>query len=152
MTPEATRRWALGVVLVICLGAMGGLYFFARGNLVYYWTPTEMKEALDRSTRDDFRAVIRLGAVVKEGTLKWDKEQQQITFLATDGTTDVAVHATGAPPAMFREGIGVVVEGRMGSGDVFESDRLMVKHSNEYKVPDAESGDPMAVYRTVEDM
>ena len=40
MTPEGQRRMALGVVLVVCLGALGGLYFFARGNLVYYWSPT----------------------------------------------------------------------------------------------------------------
>ena len=54
---------------------------------------------------------------------------------------------------MFREGIGVVVEGTMvqtENGAIFESDRLMVKHSNEYKAPE-EGTDPKTLYRTVEE-
>ncbi len=152
MTEQQSRRLALVIVVVVCLGALGGLFFFAKGNLVYYWTPTEMEEVLAQSTDDYNGAVIRLGAVVKAETLEWDKESQEINFVATDGTTDVPVLATGAPPAMFREGIGVVVEGRLGQSGVFLSDRLMVKHSNEYRVPDEEAGDPMSVYKTVEDL
>ena len=45
------------------------------------------------------------------------------------------VHSTGAPPQMFRDGMGVVVEGRVGAGGVFEATNLMVKHSNEYRAP-----------------
>ena len=152
MTPVQQRRLALGIVLLICTGALGGLYVFASGNLVYYWSPTEMTESLESAPGDYSRAEIRLGAVVKDETLEWDKETQEIRFLATDGVTEVPVHATGAPPAMFREGIGVVVEGRMGVGGVFESDRLMVKHSNEYKVPEEGDEDPMTVYQTVEEL
>ena len=152
MTEQDRRRWALVIVVSVCLGALGGLFFFAKGNLVYYWTPTEMQDAFAKNTDDYSRAVIRLGAMVKADTLEWDKQTQEINFVATDGTTDVSVQATGAPPAMFREGIGVVVEGRLSSSGVFVSDRLMVKHSNEYRVPDDESGDPMSVYKTVEEL
>ncbi len=52
---------------------------------------------------------------------------------------------------MFREGIGVLVEGTMVKGGVFESDRLMVKHSNEYKAP-VEGEDSKDLYQTVENL
>ena len=47
----------------------------------------------------------------------------------------MAVHSTGSPPQMFRDGMGVVVEGRVGAGGVFEATSLMVKHSNAYRAP-----------------
>jgi cytochrome c-type biogenesis protein CcmE len=55
---------------------------------------------------------------------------------------------------MFREGIGVLVEGTLTRGGTFTSDRLMVKHSNEYKAPeDGMTADEMKdLYRTVEDL
>ncbi len=152
MTEQNTRRMALVIVVSVCSAALGGLFFFAKGNLVYYWTPTEMQSALEGNDGDYSQAVIRLGAVVKADSLEWNKQTQEINFVATDGTTDVTVQATGAPPAMFREGIGVVVEGRLENSGVFVSDRLMVKHSNEYRVPGEESEDPMSVYKTVEDL
>jgi cytochrome c-type biogenesis protein CcmE len=147
---RSRRRLLLVVSLTVALGALGGLYFFARGNLVYFWTPTDLRTAMEEG--DISGATVRLGALVKEESLVWDQETQDIQFVATDGDQEVPVHATGAPPAMFREGIGVVVEGHMGSDGVFQSDRLMVKHSNEYRAPAEEGADPLSVYSTVEDL
>jgi cytochrome c-type biogenesis protein CcmE len=47
----------------------------------------------------------------------------------------VPVRATGAPPQMFRAGIGVIVEGRFHKNGVFQATNLMVRHSNEYRAP-----------------
>jgi cytochrome c-type biogenesis protein CcmE len=58
-----------------------------------------------------------------------------------DATDVVHVKSTGAPPQMFRENIGVVVEGTMVQGGYFRSDRLLVSHNNEYKAP--EKGHPV---------
>ena len=77
----------------------------------------------------------RLGGLVKPGSVRWAPEQSSLSFEVTDGKNTVAVQATGAPPQMFREGIGVVVEGRLQADGQFRSDRLMVKHSNEYRAP-----------------
>ena len=66
-----------------------------------------------------------------------------------DGKNTVFVHSSGAPPQMFREGIGVVVEGTMSKAGVFESRRLMVKHSNEYRAPE-EGTSVEDLYKTVE--
>ena len=61
----------------------------------------------------------------------------RLDFDVTDQHTTIHVKSTGVPPQMFREGIGVVVEGTMSRGGYFQSDRLMVSHSNEYRAPKA---------------
>jgi cytochrome c-type biogenesis protein CcmE len=62
--------------------------------------------------------------------------------------SDVAVRSRGTPPQMFRDGIGVVVEGRYLSDGVFNCTNLMIKHSNEYRPPKPGES-PNAMYRTL---
>ena len=81
--------------------------------------------------------------------MDWDTSNR-LNFIVTDGKTELNVHAKGL--SNVSQGIGVVVEGTMvktAEGAVFESDRLMVKHSNEYKAPE-EGEDPTSLYKTVE--
>ena len=136
------------MVLALAI-AGGGLGFVAFGNigenLVYYWDPTQLVAAGDKGVG----ATIRLGGVVKAGTMNWNPDASELEFVVSDGQADVQVHCTSAPPQMFREGIGVVVEGTMPQANVFESSRLMVKHSNEYKAPE-EGADVEDLYKTVE--
>ena len=147
MTNEATKRrmYMLGALVVAAL-ALGFVSFGNIGqNLVYYWDPTQLVAAGDKS----IGATIRLGGVVKAGTLDWDPDASELKFVVSDGNEDVKVHCTSAPPQMFREGIGVVVEGTMTKNNVFTSSRLMVKHSNEYKAP-KEGAAVEDLYQTVE--
>ena len=148
MTDKQRRMFLAGALLCATL-ALGFVSFGNLGeNLVYYWDPSQIEEAGEKA----YGATIRLGGVVKSGTLKWDTQSNELNFIVSDGAAEVAVHATGAPPQMFREGIGVVVEGTMvrsATGGVFESDRLMVKHSNEYKAPE-EGKEAADLYETVE--
>ena len=60
----------------------------------------------------------------------------------------IPVSSTGAPPQMFKAGIGVIVEGRLGDDGVFSTGRVMVKHSNEYRAPE-DGDDPSSVYETL---
>ena len=140
------RRLTLVAALAVAGAALAFISFGNIGeNLVYYWNPTQLSEAGDKS----IGATIRLGGVVKKDTVNWQPDDSELAFTVSDGTTEVPVHCTGAPPQMFREGIGVVVEGTMTKAGVFESSRLMVKHSNEYKAP--EEGTPIEdLYETVE--
>jgi cytochrome c-type biogenesis protein CcmE len=122
------------VALVVAAGVLGFLAFGGIGeSLVYYWSPTELYAAGDQAQG----ANIRLGGLVAQGSIRYG-EGSQLEFVVTDGTEEITVHATAVPPAMFREGIGVVVEGTLGSEGVFETQRLMVKHDNEYQAPDTE--------------
>ncbi|MGE5750468.1 MAG: cytochrome c maturation protein CcmE, partial [Gemmatimonas sp.] len=78
---------------------------------------------------------VRLGGQVKPGSMQWDAKTLDLRFTVTDGVKDIAVRSTGSPPQMFREGMGVVVEGRVVPGGMFQATNLMVKHSNEYRAP-----------------
>lgn len=148
------ERWFGPIVALVAMAlAAGSLWFVASGmgglskDLVYYWSPTELVQHGAKA----YTATVRLGGQVEPGSVKWDAKKNQLDFRMTDGTTTVPVSATGAPPQMFREGIGVVVEGDYEKDGVFHSDRVMVKHSNEYRAPTKGQAQhpPAEVYKTL---
>ena len=109
-------------------------------NLVYYWSPSEVHEAGPEAVG----ASIRLGGLVEEGSVNRSEDGLTLEFTVTDGTSQIDVRTTAVPPAMFREGIGVVVEGTMAPDGQFTTSRLMVKHDNEYQAPDIDDQRSMA--------
>ena len=127
------RRLIIGAGVLILLGAF--TYLFSSRldeNIIYFYTTKELlangASAYDRPAR--------LGGQVVPGSVKWDAERLDLRFRVTDGAgSEIAVHSKGAPPQMFRDGMGVVVEGKYTRDGVFESSSLMVKHSNEYRAP-----------------
>lgn len=134
MSRERKRRRLLAVVtLLIAAGVMAYLAFGGIGeNLVYYWSPTELRDAGPRA----YGASVRLGGLVEPGTIERQADGLTMRFAVTDGQSSVPVVAETVPPAMFREGIGVVVEGTMERDGHFQTQRLMVKHDNEYRAPE----------------
>ena len=137
MTPVARNR-VIAVVSLLVAGA--GLAFVAFGNigenLVYYWSPTEMLAQGEKA----YGPTIRLGGVVQPGSIQWNAEHTTLHFRVADdvkeGAPSVLVRSTETPPQMFRDKIGVVVEGTYDKSGVFSSNRLMVNHSNEYRQED----------------
>jgi cytochrome c-type biogenesis protein CcmE len=131
MTPKQTRWFAVGA-----LSIAGIAFFILAGtgidkNLVYYWTPSDLHRAGDKA----YGATIRLGGQVAPGTVHMQAGVSSLDFDVTDHKNIVHVRASGIPPQMFREGIGVVVEGTMIRGGYFQGNRLMVSHNNEYRAP-----------------
>ena len=125
------RSWVLGGVAVIVV-VFGWLLFGGlEKNVVFFLTPQELLA----KGRDGVGVPVRLGGQVKPGSVKWDAQKLDLRFVVTDGAKEMEVHSTGAPPQMFRDGMGVIVEGRAGAGGVFEASSLMIKHSNEYRAP-----------------
>jgi cytochrome c-type biogenesis protein CcmE len=140
------NRWfavlALGAAgIALALLTVGGI----GQNLVYYWGPTELHAAGDKAVG----ASIRLGGLVAEGSVTRGTGASNIEFDVIDRPgARVRVKCTGVPPQMFRENIGVVVEGTMSRDGHFDGRRLMVSHSNEYRVPG--DGDVLKAMRTTE--
>ena len=125
------RAWILGGVAVIVAVFAWLLFGGLQKNVVFFLTPQEL---LAKGT-EGVGVPVRLGGQVKPGSVKWDAQSLDLRFTVTDGAREMQVHSTGAPPQMFRDGMGVVVEGRVGAGGVFNATGLMVKHSNEYRAP-----------------
>lgn len=128
-----TTRFVIGALAIALLAfvaiAAGGI----RGNLVYYWTPTDLRGAGDKA----YGATIRLGGMVAPGSIRNRAGTSGIEFDVRDGKAVVHVKSESVPPQMFRENIGVVVEGTMTREGHFASKRLMVSHDNQYKAPAA---------------
>jgi cytochrome c-type biogenesis protein CcmE len=141
MTP---RRWALVLVGVFALTFGWLLYGGLDKNIVFFLTP---KELLAKGSAG-VDIPLRLGGQVKPGSVVWDAQTLDLRFAVVDGAGEIVVRQTGAPPQMFRDGIGVVVEGRFGHDSVFHATSLMVKHSNEYHPPKA-GETPKDMYKTL---
>jgi cytochrome c-type biogenesis protein CcmE len=143
---QGRRKAAVAVAVVIIVAAFGFLlYGNIDKNVVFFLTPQEL---LSRGP-SAYDVPVRLGGLVQTGSVKWDAEKLDLRFVVMDsGGQSVNVHSTGAPPQMFRDGMGVVVEGRYHRDGVFESTNLMVKHSNEYRKP--EHGErPKEMYKSL---
>jgi cytochrome c-type biogenesis protein CcmE len=143
----STRGRRIGMVVAVAaiLGTFAYLVYGGIGeNLVYFFTPEELMARGDRA----YDVPVRLGGQVVPGSVVWNAQAVDLRFKISDGVKTVAVHSTGAPPQMFRDGIGVVVEGRYHRGGTFESTSVMVKHSNEYRAP--KPGEkPAEMYRSL---
>ena len=147
MTPIGQKRLALVGALLL---AAGGLSYIAWGgiekNIVYFW---DVKTLLTMGKQAE-GASVRLGGLVQKGSIVWDHNTLELTFrmgMEAEGGDSVIVKSRGAPPQMFREGIGAVVEGTY-AGAMFDAQRVIVKHSNEYRPP-AEGERPEQVYKTL---
>jgi cytochrome c-type biogenesis protein CcmE len=140
------RRVGIAVAAAVILGTFAYLIYGGIGeNLVYFLTPQELAARGDRA----YDVPLRLGGQVEPGSVVWNAQAVDLKFRITDGAHSVAVHSSGAPPQMFRDGIGVVVEGRYHRPGVFESTSVMVKHSNEYRAP-KEGEKPAEMYRSLQ--
>ena len=125
------KSWiATGAILIVAV--FGWLLFGGlEKNVVFFLTPQELLA----KGPEGVGVPVRLGGQVKPGSMNWDASTLDLRFTVTDGAKDIPVHSTGAPPQMFRDGMGVIVEGRFGPAGVFQATNLMVKHSNEYRAP-----------------
>jgi len=149
MNPNTKRRLALvGALLIGGAGLSAVMMGSMEESLVYFWDARQVIEAGE----DAVGATIRLGGLVEAGSVNWNSDGQELAFRVTESTGEFTVpaYAKGAPPQMFREGIGVVVEGTMDASGTFQCDQVMVKHSNEYKAPE-EGVDPKDLYNTLEE-
>lgn len=97
-------------------------------HLVFFFSPTELAEKAPPPEQ-----YIRIGGLVKPGSLQQDGKIYR--FTVTDYNTALPIRFTGAPPALFREGQGVVAEGYYING-TFKADRLLAKHDENYMPPE----------------
>ncbi len=117
-------------VLAVLVGLI--VSFSLNNNFVYYMTPSEAIES--RADFPDGRR-FRLSGVVVSGTVEALNSGTRFEAIEPDGQTRISVVHTKSPPQLFQENIQVVLEG-FWSGDEFHSDFMLIKHDEEYRVPD----------------
>lgn len=128
-----TRKLALLGAVVVAFGVAVTLVLNAfQENLVFFHTPTELKE---RTV--PFDRTIRIGGLVEKDTFKREGESTTVVFNVTDGEASVVVSYTGILPDLFREGQGIVAEGKLLTSGQFIADRVFAKHDETYMPPEA---------------
>jgi cytochrome c-type biogenesis protein CcmE len=132
MTPRVKRALAIGIGLA-ALGVASALVLNAfNSNLVFFFSPTQVlaQEApRDRS--------FRIGGLVEEGSLQREAQGLTIRFVVTDLAKKVPVTYTGLLPDLFKEGKGVVAQGKLGADGVFRAEQVLAKHDENYMPPEA---------------
>jgi cytochrome c-type biogenesis protein CcmE len=129
-----TRKQRRAVMIAVGVGILGlatFLVLFAlRDTIVFFHTP---KEVVEKQIPAGKR--IRLGGLVAEGSLKRGAGTT-VEFAITDTAETISVRYTGILPDLFREGQGVVAEGRLDGGGRFLADTVLAKHDENYMPPE----------------
>jgi cytochrome c-type biogenesis protein CcmE len=126
MTRKQRRLILIGSSLGVLAIAAALVLSALKDSIVFFNSPTDVAEKhLTAGTR------LRIGGLVKTGSLQRG-DNLQIRFLVTDGKSDIAVRYQGIVPDLFREGQGVVAEGRLENGGIFVADTVLAKHDERY--------------------
>ncbi len=128
------RRIQLIVGGLIILALLGAIAYQGVDQTISFYSPGEVlakPDALRSKT-------IRIMAMVEPNSTEWDAQAVRLSFKITeDSHAFIPVVFRGVRPDMYREGQGIVVEGKLDSAGTFQATNLLVKHSEEYKVDDA---------------
>jgi cytochrome c-type biogenesis protein CcmE len=123
-------------LLVAGLGALALAAWLVLGafqkNLVFFFTPSQVvsgEAPLQRS--------FRVGGMVETGSVARQADGITVSFMVTDTAQRLRVHYRGALPDLFKEGKGVVAQGKLTPEQVFVADEVLAKHDENYMPPDA---------------
>ena len=115
---------ALGIAAYLVLNAF-------QSNLVFFFSPSQIASGEAPKNR-----AFRVGGMVKAGTVK--RDNLTVGFVVTDTAKEVSVTYTGILPDLFREGKGVVAQGKLGDDGVFTATEVLAKHDENYMPPEAQ--------------
>ena len=116
---------ALGVASILVLNAF-------QSNLVFFFSPSQVV-AKEAPVGKSFR----IGGLVAEGSVQRVGESTTVRFAVTDTAQTIPVVYTGILPDLFREGKGVVAQGKISASGIFEADEVLAKHDENYMPPEA---------------
>ncbi len=132
---NSTQKKRLGLIaggLIIC-GAAAALVFNAfEENLVFFFSPSQVAAHEAPEGR-----AFRIGGFVQEGSVQRQKDGVTVRFEVTDTAHTVPVTYKGSLPDLFKEGKGVVAQGKLQNG-VFVAGQVLAKHDENYMPPEAE--------------
>ena len=114
---------ALGIAAALVLNAF-------QSNLVFFFTPSQIEAGEAPKGR-----TFRVGGMVKEGSVH--RDNLTVDFVVTDTVKEVPVSYTGILPDLFREGKGVVAQGKLGANGRFVASEVLAKHDENYMPPEA---------------
>ncbi|MCK5664694.1 MAG: cytochrome c maturation protein CcmE [Thiotrichaceae bacterium] len=132
MTPKRQKRLTIILGLVFGTALIVGLVMFSLSeniNLFYSTSQIANGEA-------PVGARIRAGGMVVDGSVKRSTDSLKVQFALTDYENQVTVEFTGILPDLFREGQGIIAQGKMDANGIFQADEVLAKHDENYMPPE----------------
>jgi cytochrome c-type biogenesis protein CcmE len=132
MTPKRKQRLIFVMVLLVGFGAATGLALFAfQKNLLYFYSPSQIA-----SGEVETGQMFRLGGLVVEGSVERESDGITTQFDITDTAGSITVSYTGLLPDLFREGQGIVAQGKINQQGIFVAQEVLAKHDENYMPPE----------------
>jgi cytochrome c-type biogenesis protein CcmE len=132
VTPRRKRLMLAAAVLGLSATAVALVANAFRSNLVFFYSPSDIAAQQVPKAR-----MFRLGGLVESGSISRAADGVTVQFIVTDTAQRVPVHYKGILPDLFREGKGVVAQGRLQADGVFRADEVLAKHDENYMPPEA---------------
>ena len=133
MKPRHRRfAWIGGAVLLLAV-AVGLVLNAFQSNLVFFFSPTDVAEHRAPQGR-----AFRIGGMVEDRSLTRAADGLTVRFRVTDTAQTIPVVYTGILPDLFKEGKGVVAQGKIGPDGVFHATEVLAKHDENYMPPEAD--------------
>jgi len=136
MTSALKPRHKRLILLAVALGALAvatALVLSAfKNNLVFFITPTQVLSGDAPRGR-----IVRIGGLVESGSLRRQPDGVTVGFVVTDLANKVRVSYRGILPDLFKEGKGVVAQGKLDGAGVFVAEQVLAKHDENYMPPEA---------------
>lgn len=135
MKPIRRQRLILIILMVVGIGTAVGFALKAfNENLMYFFSTTDVLAG--KSPKD---ALFRLGGMVVKGSVQRPGDGLTVHFKLTDFSKEVAVEYTGILPDLFREGQGIVANGKLDGRGVFVAQEVLAKHDENYMPPEVKA-------------
>ncbi len=132
MKPRHKRFVAIAAALAALGGATALVLNAFQSNLVFFFSPSQVA-----SKEAPVGKSFRLGGLVQTGTVARQQDGVTVRFDVTDTAHTIPVVYRGILPDLFREGKGVVAQGRLDAGGVFRAEQVLAKHDENYMPPEA---------------
>ncbi|MBA4093842.1 MAG: cytochrome c maturation protein CcmE [Candidatus Accumulibacter sp.] len=127
------KRIALIVGGLAVLGIAATLVLNAfQSNLVFFFSPTQVAAGEAPKGKN-----FRIGGMVKEGSIAREADGVTMRFVVTDTDKEMVVNYKGILPDLFKEGKGVVAQGKLGEDGLFTANEVLAKHDENYMPPEA---------------
>jgi cytochrome c-type biogenesis protein CcmE len=131
MKPHRKKRLYWIIAILLGVGTATSLAIYALGqNVNLYFTPSQLA-----ANHPPANHTFRIGGMVEKGSFVREANSLTVHFVLTDYESEVPVTYTGILPTLFREGQGVVVQGKLAGDGKFTADQVLAKHDEKYMPP-----------------
>lgn len=132
MNARKKRMWFIVGGVALVAAAVGLVLFALKNNVSLYFTPTQVYNKEAPQGRN-----FRIGGLVEAGSVKREADGLTVHFRITDTAKGMEVVYKGILPDLFKEGKGVVAQGKLGEDNVFHAEEVLAKHDENYMPPEA---------------